>query len=75
MHVVSSDSLTPQRLTCSGCSHWGRAASDLCTEVEATGRCDRFGEMRPADARPRCNICWEPAATIPVAQDTALADG
>jgi hypothetical protein len=75
MQILSSDYMIPERLTCSGCRHWGRTAADTRAEAKAAGRCGRFGETRPADARPRCNICWEPAATIASAQDTALADG
>jgi hypothetical protein len=65
--------MIPQRLTCGGCHHWERAALDSRAEDEMVGRCGRFGETRPAGARPRCNICWEPAALS--GQDTALADG
>ena len=75
MQVVASGHIVPERLFCSGCSHWAHLASDTRTENEATGRCGRFGEMRPANARPRCNICWEPAAIAPPISDTALADG
>jgi hypothetical protein len=73
MQIVSSDYALPERLMCSGCRHWERSTVDSRAEAEATGRCGRFGEARPASARPRCNICWEPAT--PSVSDTALADG
>jgi len=38
------------------------------------GRCGRFAEIRPGTARPRCNICWEPAVVAQLIQDAAIAD-
>jgi hypothetical protein len=66
----------PTPLTCSGCRHWGVIASPARADSESTGigRCKRFGEIRPGAARPRCNICWEPATIAPPALDRLLTD-
>jgi len=71
MQVVTPESAIPRRLICSGCAHWERAAG---AEGDGPGRCGRFAETRPADARPRCNICWEPALRQ-AAYDVTLVDG
>ncbi|HEY7909435.1 MAG TPA: hypothetical protein VIC60_11200 [Thermomicrobiales bacterium] len=75
MQVMQSSLDVPRRLSCSGCRHWERTAASGRVDMDEAGRCGRFGEARPASARPRCNICWEPAAPGSSAQDTALADG
>ncbi len=74
MQVMQASSSAPQRLACGGCHHWEQIAADARTDADVTGRCDRFGDMRSASARPRCNICWEPALVPPI-QSIALADG
>lgn len=74
MQIVSSEHAMPARLTCSGCRYWARAAFEVPMDAELAGRCDRFAETRAASARPRCNICWEPAAAAPAVRDTVLAD-
>jgi hypothetical protein len=73
VQTIPSDYTMPQRLTCSGCRHWQETAMQRLGGAEASGRCDRFGESRPATARPRCNICWEPVAALP-AKNAALSD-
>lgn len=74
MQIVSSAGVIPQRLTCSGCRHWERIAFQFSANAEPAGRCGRFAETRPADARPRCNICWEPAAVALTVPDRVLTD-
>lgn len=73
MQVIQSSQSVPLRLTCSGCSHWQRTAAYGIVDTDEAGRCGRFGETRPASARPRCNICWEPPT--PSTDTTVLADG
>ncbi len=64
MQVIPSEQALPVRLACGGCRHWKeRAGQSLTDTTETAGRCARFGEVRSALSRPRCNICWEPAAT------------
>lgn len=74
MQVIPSEYMAPRRLICSGCQHWERATGYALGAMEPMGRCGRFGEMRAASARPRCNICWEPASVAPPAQDDTTAD-
>lgn len=74
MQVIPSESIMPHRLTCSGCQHWERVTTHTLGDTEPMGRCGRFGETRAASARPRCNICWEPASITLAAQDGMLAD-
>jgi hypothetical protein len=66
MQVLSAEQLMPMPLTCSGCRHWTPAGTQTLADTDrsgtATGRCGRFAETRAGTARPRCNICWEPAA-------------
>lgn len=51
----------PRPLTCSSCHYWQEIALATLPTNEHTGRCGRFSELRLGSARPRCNICWEPA--------------
>lgn len=74
MQVLSSERLMPAPLTCSGCRHWTHLAFTTPADTERAGRCDRFAETRPGAARPRCNICWEPAAAVHPVQGGAMAD-
>jgi hypothetical protein len=74
MQVIRSEYAIPQRLTCSSCHHWQKAVGHPRDEVESVGRCGRFGETRAATARPRCNICWEPATAVPPVQDDMHAN-
>ena len=61
MQVLSADQPMPIPFTCGGCRHWEVVASLAFPEAAPAGRCGRFAEIRPGIARPRCNICWEPA--------------
>lgn len=72
MQIIPSDQPVPAPLTCSGCRHWMQAATGIGADSEPTGRCERFEETRPGTARPRCNICWEPATAAPT-RTTTLA--
>lgn len=63
----------PMPLTCGGCRHWGAVASFALPDNALAGRCGRFAEIRPGAARPRCNICWEPAVVAP-SHEAAHAD-
>lgn len=74
MQIMPSSQDIPQRLSCSRCSHWERTAAYDLIDADEAGRCGRFGETRPASARPRCNICWEPADATPSLRDMVLAD-
>jgi hypothetical protein len=71
MQTVPSERPMPTPLLCSGCRHWEAVASPARSDAEnigiGVGRCGRFGETRPGAARPRCNICWEPAVVAPPA--------
>ena len=74
MQVIPSERIMPPRLTCSGCRHWERVVAHTLGDAEPAGRCGRFSETRAASARPRCNICWEPAPVTPPVQDEVLAN-
>lgn len=78
MQMLPSERPMPTPLTCSGCRHWGLVASLARSGTEkidaGAGRCGRFGEIRPGAARPRCNICWEPAVAARPAQDGIFTD-
>lgn len=76
MQILPSERLMPLPLTCSGCRHWGAITAQTHgqSEIVAVGRCGRFAEIRPGAARPRCNICWEPAAITQFAEDETLTD-
>jgi hypothetical protein len=74
MQTVSTEHALPMPLTCSGCRHWGAVTARAESESAGTGRCGRFGEIRPGAARPRCNICWEPAAIAQPLSDRTMAD-
>jgi len=52
-----------QLLTCGTCRHW-QETINTNTDGQPLGRCTRFGETRPAEMRPRCNICWEPQESL-----------
>ncbi|MHB8647863.1 MAG: hypothetical protein ACYDAR_18940 [Thermomicrobiales bacterium] len=73
MQIMPSERVIPAPLTCSGCRHWAPIAAQTPANSETSGRCGRFAETRPGAARPRCNICWEPADTRP-GEDRVLAD-
>ncbi|MCA1667595.1 MAG: hypothetical protein LC793_09455 [Thermomicrobia bacterium] len=72
MQILPSERPLPMPLICSGCRHWGAITAQ--NETAAVGRCGRFNETRPGAARPRCNICWEPAAVARVAEGQLLTD-
>ena len=72
MQIIPSESIMPLRLTCSGCRHWQEITGPMRDAAESMGRCECFGETRAANARPRCNICWEPVPAAAPAQDDIL---
>lgn len=76
MQVLSTERPMPTPLTCSGCRHWDAitAQTNGQSETVSVGRCGRFAEIRPGATRPRCNICWEPAAVARPIEDEALTD-
>lgn len=49
------------RLRCVTCRNWELTTLRALPDGEAIGQCLRFSEARRGSARPRCNICWEPA--------------
>ena len=53
----------PLRLRCGTCRNWDSASIRALLDGEMVGQCARFSEARVVGARPRCNICWEPAAS------------
>ncbi len=74
MQVLPSERPMPVPLTCGGCRHWGAMTARIDADTEQAGRCGRFAETRPGTARPRCNICWEPAVIARPVRDGILAD-
>lgn len=60
MQIIRREQPPIQPLYCGGCRHWNEAESE--TNDGTLGECTRFKEMRTADMRPLCNICWEPKA-------------
>jgi len=74
MQVLSSERPILAPLTCSGCLHWSQTVFSTPPDTEIAGRCGRFAETRPGAARPRCNICWEPAAAVQLIQTGIRAD-
>jgi hypothetical protein len=78
MQVLLSEQPMPTPLTCSGCCHWTHTGTQTLADTDssgtATGRCGRFAETRAGTARPRCNICWEPAAITQPLSDRTMAD-
>ena len=59
MQITRTEPARIQLLTCGACRRWQGTISTN-TDRQPLGRCARFGETRPAEMRPRCNICWEP---------------
>ncbi len=74
MQILPSEHPMPAPLLCRGCRHWTPLASNTPSETALAGRCGRFAETRPGAARPRCNICWEPAVAARPVPDDALVD-
>lgn len=73
MQTLRFEQPMPRPLTCGGCRHWEAAPASVAAEFVEIGRCGRFAEIRPGTARPRCNICWEPAVAAPRIQDGTRA--
>ena len=53
----------PPRLRCGTCRNWDPTSIRAMPDGETVGQCARFSESRVIGARPRCNICWEPATS------------
>lgn len=63
MQVRRTEPARIQLLTCGACCHW-QETINTNTDEQPQGRCMRFGEVRAAEMRPRCNICWEPQESL-----------
>ena len=74
MQILPSERPIPAPLTCSGCLHWSQTTFSTPPDTDMTGRCGRFAETRPGAARPRCNICWEPAAVVQPIRTEVITD-